>query len=240
MDNDQFPAAAVPKTRIHLVDADAFSRSAIISQLGETSDLIVESHYDTVAEALSQKEFQTPDMLLINSENNDPMSNQGINAAVRDLSRCKVALLTLGSSMQTLNDAYESGIAGVISKRMVSAGLATYVRAIAEGYWVFMRPEAGGPTGGYPLREGIYKSYIRNLSPLSYDILRHVALGLTNAQIARRVLVSEGTVKKRLTDMCFELGISKRVHLTVIACDAGVVRAKDLLSLNPEESGSTV
>ncbi|MCS3494507.1 DNA-binding NarL/FixJ family response regulator [Arthrobacter sp. JUb119] len=223
------------KIRIHLVDEDGYSRSAITAQLGEASDLALEACFNTVEQSLTQKSFSAPDILLINILHPDLLSDHALSEAVSTLPETKVVLLTMNPSMDVLDDAYDSGIAGVISKRMVSAGLPNYIRAIAEGYWLFIRPETGGPCAAEPLREGLYKHYLRNLETADQEIVRYVALGLTNAQIAKEVHQSEGTVKKRLFDILAELGLSKRVHLALVACDAGIVRTKDLLATLAED-----
>ncbi|UYQ77345.1 LuxR C-terminal-related transcriptional regulator [Glutamicibacter sp. JL.03c] len=212
------------------MDSDEFSRTAILSQLNAASDLKVEASFVNIDTALSQKDFPAPDMVLINTADAELLENQSIGQAINHLPQSKIALLAANPSMQSLDDAYEMGIAGVISKRVGTAQLAHYVRAMIQGYWVFIRPESGAPKGRCSGLESRYKKYIRALDPLKQQLLRCVALGMTNSQIAEKVFISEGAVKRYLTDMCLDLGISKRVQLTLIASDAGLVTAADLIA----------
>lgn len=220
--------------RVHLVDEDLYSRSAITAQLSEASDLVLETCFNTVEESLAQKDFSPPDVLLINILRSDLLADHRLGEAVLTLPEVKIILLTMNPSMEVLEDAYESGIAGVLSKRMASTELSTYIRVVVEGHWLFIRPENSRPRISSPLREGLYKRYLRNLDADEQQIVRYVALGLTNSQIAHKVHQSEGTVKKRLFNILAELGLSKRVHLTLLACDAKIVGAKDLISTLPD------
>lgn len=234
--NTTADSIALPtRVRVHLVDEDEFSRSAIAAQFNEANDLLLETCFNTVDQPLIEESYAPPDVLLVNVRSRDFSADCNLSEAVSKLPETKVALLTMNPSMEFLDDAYESGVAAVISKCMVSAGLPNYIRAIAEGYWIFIRPDTGGPCAAEPLREGLYKAYLRGLNARDQEIVRYVALGLTNLQIARKTHQSEGTVKKRLGDILTELGLFKRVHLALIACDAGIVRAKDLTATLPED-----
>lgn len=222
------------QVRVHLVDADCFSRKGVAAQLNETNDLLVEDCFFSLEEYLKHRGIVPPDVLLISLPDSDPMSDRYLREVVSNFSETKIALLTINPTMQVLDDAYDSGIAGVISKHMIGVELPNYIRAIAEGYWVFIRPLSGGPCAKNPLREGLYKAYLRSLNPRDQAIVQRVALGMTNSQIARETFMSEGAIKKRLLDIFTDLGITKRVHLTLFACDAGTIRAKDLVKSLPE------
>ncbi|HYD50222.1 MAG TPA: LuxR C-terminal-related transcriptional regulator, partial [Terriglobales bacterium] len=55
------------------------------------------------------------------------------------------------------------------------------------------------------------------------EIIRHVALGLRNAEVARKLCISEPTVKTHLNNIFGKLGIRDRVELTLYAARMGII-----------------
>ena len=61
------------------------------------------------------------------------------------------------------------------------------------------------------------------LTPRECDIVRHVALGLRNAEIAEQLSISEGTVKTHLNNIFQKLGLRDRAELVLYAVRVGII-----------------
>jgi predicted ATPase/DNA-binding CsgD family transcriptional regulator len=85
----------------------------------------------------------------------------------------------------------------------------------ARSYAARGRGERKRPTSGWG-----------SLTPMEVEVVRHVAQGLTNPEIARRLFVSRSTVKAHLAHIFAKLGVSTRAELAVGASHRGLLRAK--------------
>jgi DNA-binding NarL/FixJ family response regulator len=68
---------------------------------------------------------------------------------------------------------------------------------------------------------------INDLSPREEQVVRFVALGMRNAEVAEKLSISEQTVKSHLNTIFRKLGIRDRVQLTRYAVQAGIISVKE-------------
>jgi DNA-binding NarL/FixJ family response regulator len=131
-----------------------------------------------------------------------------------DLDEYVYKALKAGASGFLLKDASPEQLVAAI--RAVAAGdapLAPQVtRRLIEHYVTRPRPEEGT----YPV--------LNDLTPRETDVLRAVAGGLSNAEIARRLYLSEATVKAHITRLLSKLGVRDRLQAAVFAYESGLVQ----------------
>jgi DNA-binding NarL/FixJ family response regulator len=135
----------------------------------------------------------------------------------------RVLILTTFDLDEYVYDALRAGASGFLLKDLPAAQLVAGVRITADGESLlapaitrrlieqFASPPAAPPPG------------LDELTPRELDVLRHVARGLSNAEIADALIIGEATVKTHLARVLMKLGLRDRVQLVVLAYEAGVV-----------------
>lgn len=143
------------------------------------------------------------------------MRNKGIESAV-------VLLASEVSELEVM-DALRSGVSGVLLKTMPSRMFVQCVRKVhAGGEWV----EKNSMTRALQqlLRaEQSISEHASTLSTREIDVLRAVARGLRNRQVAERLFISESTVKVHLNNIYEKLQIGSRVELSLYAQEKGLI-----------------
>ncbi len=132
-----------------------------------------------------------------------------------------VIVLTMGMDGAWLEAIFQAGAAGAISKATDPGVLAALVRATLDGQVLHLHrgrssPPARGPEP-VPGQGGL-------LTPRELEVLQLLASGTTNAEIARRLWVSQQTVKFHLSNVYRKLGVGNRTQATHYAHVAGLVR----------------
>ncbi|WP_046500716.1 response regulator [Streptomyces odonnellii] len=132
-------------------------------------------------------------------------------------------MLTSFDDDDALLDAIMAGAAGYVLKEIKGSDLVSAVRTVASGQSMLdpatttrlmnsLRGEESAPeTGPGPLD---------GLSPRQHEILALIGKGLTNAQIGKRLYLSEKTVKNNISRLLAKLGVERRVQAAVLATRA--------------------
>ena len=160
-------------------------------------------------------------------------SVDGIEATRRLVSagvRTHVLVLTTYGLEEYVYEALRAGASGFFLKTDSPDRLVDAVRTVAAGE-ALLGPEttrllidrfvAGPQPNAPPPPE------VATLTDRELDVLRLVSQGLSNAEIAGRLYVSEGTVKTHVARILSKLGVRDRVQAVVFAFETGLVRAGD-------------
>jgi DNA-binding NarL/FixJ family response regulator len=125
--------------------------------------------------------------------------------------RPRVALLVLVMTVdpERLDAMFAAGASGAISKSTHPSALATLVRETTNGHILYRHREAGDP-GGEPLNAIATED--SSLTSRELEVLRLVAAGSTNGEIARHLWVTEQTVKFHLSNVFRKLHVSNRTE----------------------------
>jgi DNA-binding NarL/FixJ family response regulator len=194
-------------TTVLVVDDHELVRRGLLDLLGTADDLTVVGAAVDGEDALRLAEATQPDVVLMD------LSMPGTDGveATRRLARVspasRVVVLTSFSENERIVAALEAGAVGYLLKDVEPDELLRGVRAAARGDAPFS-PRAARvllPRTGH------------DLSPRERDVLRLVAEGLPNKTIARRLGISEKTVKTHLTSVFTTLGVSDRTSAALWA-----------------------
>jgi DNA-binding NarL/FixJ family response regulator len=162
-------------------------------------------------------------------------------AATRELQRAarppKVVILTTFDHDEHVYDALRAGATGFLLKTTPPARLVEAVRAAADGESL-LSPEiaqrlaerfAHGPR---PAPDGVPPE-LEELTPREREVLRLIARGLTNTDIAAELVTSMATVKTHVNRIFRKLGVAERAQAVVLAYESGFVNP----SRRPARSG---
>jgi DNA-binding NarL/FixJ family response regulator len=212
-----------PPLRILIADDHALFRQGLRSLLALRKGVLVVGEAERVDQVLALLEQTQCDLLLL-----DLGMERSALFDVRDLARrTRVLVVTANERPEDAMDAIRSGARGVVYKRFAVETLMDAIRAVAEGH-VWMPPSLQE----YAIRALPSEKDRNPLTPREREVVRHVALGLRNAEVAGKLFISEQTVKTHLNNVFQKLGIRDRVELTLYAARAGII------SLHDREDGS--
>ncbi|MDT9680738.1 response regulator transcription factor [Streptomyces sp. TRM76323] len=145
-----------------------------------------------------------------------------------------VVLTTFGEDDYILQ-ALGNGAAGFLIKSGEPEELIAGVRAVADGA-AYLSPKvaarvvahlAATGAGDRAARRDTARERVASLTPRERDVLSLLGTGLSNAQIARRLHVVEGTVKAHVSSILSRLGVDNRAAAAVVAHEAGIVPPPD-------------
>ncbi len=136
----------------------------------------------------------------------------------------KVLVLTTYDFDEWVFDAIRGGASGYLLKDTPREQLIAAIRGTAEGK-TYVDPSVAGKllqAVGQAHPPGPDPALAAQFSERELDVLRLLAVGLTNAEIARRLYLSEGTVRNYVSAIFAKLGVSERTQAAVIALRGGL------------------
>ena len=205
--------AEVPAVRVAVVDDHALVREGTRLILEGVSGLRVVGAAANGAEALRLVEERRPDVLILDLQLPD-MSGVEVTRRVRGtFPRVAILVLTAYVDATYIPRLLQLGVRGYLPKTATSAELVAAVRAVAAGRTIVVSHGTG--VGAEPLGAP--------LTPREHDVLRLMATGLRNADIARRLTVSVKTVEHHVTHVLEKLGVQSRTQALIKAREHGLV-----------------
>jgi DNA-binding NarL/FixJ family response regulator len=208
-----------------VADDERLIRTGVRATLETTHDIHVAAEAENGAEAVASARELRPDVVLMDLRM--PVMN-GIEAtgtiAHEGLSRVLV-LTTFESDDQAL-DAIGAGASGYLLKRCPPEELIAAIRVIAAGEAVLASSVAAAVVRRLqrmPRFAQAASARIGELTPREHEILLLVAQSLSNAEIAARCSLTEGTVKTHVKHVFAKLGLRDRAQAVVFAYETGLV-----------------
>jgi DNA-binding NarL/FixJ family response regulator len=137
----------------------------------------------------------------------------------------RVLILTTFDLDDVVYDALRAGASGFLLKDAPEERLTTAIRVVADGGSLFAPSVTRRLIEEFARRATpVERPRIETLTERETEVLVHVARGLSNAEIARALFVSENTVKTHVARLLMKLGLRDRVQAVVLAYESGLVR----------------
>ncbi len=228
-------AAARPLTLL-VVDDHTLFRRGLIALLGQDAGLEVVGEAGDAAEALRLVPRLQPDVILLDNHLPGVMGVDAIRGLREVSPHSRVLMLTVSEDSQDLATALRNGAQGYLLKTIDGDLLAQAIRRAARGEPV-VSPELMGKlvaafqAQGAPVMDAAPPAAVTEappapgeesgspLSPREEDVLREIARGLSNKEIARTLDIAETTVKIHVQHILRKLGLTSRVQAAVYASD---------------------
>jgi DNA-binding NarL/FixJ family response regulator len=215
--------------RVLLADDQALVREGFAMILDAQEDMDVVGEATDGAEAVALARELEPDVVLMDVR---MPGVDGIEATRRLLdgtrSRARVLILTTFDLDEYVYEALKAGASGFLLKDVPRAQLVAAVRAVAAGDQLLSpsitRKLIEEFVRRAPRRGGIPEA-MAGLTDRELDVLRLVARGKSNAEIAKELYLSDATVKTHVGHVLQKLDLRDRVQAVVLAYESGLVEA---------------
>ena len=208
--------------RVLLVDDHELVRAGLRSMLAGDSGVAVVGDAGTGAAAIVQAHALNADVVLLDAQLPDMPGDEVCRRLLANSPELAVVILTTFAEDELVRRCVKAGARGYLLKDIARLDLGRNLRAVMRGEAVIdskVTPAvlaAARQAGDLPTTEEL-------LNPRQKEVLRLVAEGLSNREIASRTHLSEYTVKGYVEEILERLGARNRVHAAIVATKQGLI-----------------
>ena len=212
------------KLRVVIADDQPLMRAGFKTVLEATGTIEVVGEAGDGEEAVRIADALEPDVVLMDIQ----MPRLDGIEATRRLQRRRVLILTTFGLDDYIVDALRAGASGFLLKDARPQELVGAVRAVAAGDAVLSAPVTRRLLDQVAHRLPAPVTQVPDdLTEREHEVWRLVAGGLSNAEIATALTVSEATVKTHVSNLLGKLGLRDRVQAVILAYESGLVTVRD-------------
>ena len=212
--------------RVLICDDQALVRAGFRAILGSRPEIEIVGEAENGAEAVALAERRRPDVILMDIRMPLLDGVEATRRLVAEGSPARILVLTTFDLDEYVHAAIRAGASGFLLKDVTPAKLVEAIRIVAAGDALLApsvtrrlleRFAATLPAGDQS------SDVVRQLTARETEVLRLLAAGLSNAEIASELVVSEATVKTHISSLLRKLGLRDRVQAVILAYETGLV-----------------
>ena len=219
---------ASARIRILVVDDHTLFRRGLTALLARDAGLDVVGDAGDAGEAQRKAEQLRPDLILLDNHLPGVNGVDALPALQAALPATRILMLTVSEDEADLSAALRAGACGYLLKTIEGDALSAAIRRVMRGEHVIademtgklvaaFRGSPAVAAAGTPAAPAAPPSPLALLSPRETEILRAIARGASNKEVARELDIAETTVKIHVQHLLRKLDVSSRVQLAVIA-----------------------
>jgi two-component system response regulator NreC len=207
--------------RTVVVDDHAVVRSGLRLLLDAEDDIEVVAEAGDARNAVFEARAHKPDVILLDVVMPGQSGIEAIPDLLKESPDTKILVLSMQDDAAYVREAFAAGASGYVLKEAVDAEVVTAVRDVADGRR-YVHPVLGARLVAAEAEEQ-ERSEQDPLSDREHEILRLLALGHTNQEIAGQLYLSVRTVETHRAHIMQKLRISTRAELVRYALDQGML-----------------
>ena len=200
--------------RILAVDDHALVRQGIAVLVGTQPDMTLVAEASNGREAIQQFRTHRPDVTLMDLQMPEMNGFDAIVAIRGEFPDAKIVVLTTYQGDVQILRSLKAGAQGYLLKNTFHKELVETIRAVHAGR------KALSPEASYEIAEHATDDA---LTPAEISVLRLIAAGNANKQIADQLSITEETVKSRVKSILSKLGANDRTHAAMIGMKRGII-----------------
>jgi DNA-binding NarL/FixJ family response regulator len=214
--------------RVLLADDQALLRDGFRSILDREADIEVVAEAGDGNEALAAAARTSPDVVLMDIRMPRMDGLTATRRLLADPSPPRVLVLTTYDTDQHLYEALRAGASGFLLKDVRASQLLSAVRTVAAGEELYAPAVLRRIVASYldshqPDVRLRHRNELAALSQREREVSALIARGMSNAEIASHLVLSEATVKTHVNRILAKLGVRDRVQVVVLAYESGLV-----------------
>jgi len=222
----------LPRIRILVVDDHTLFRRGLTALLQRDPQFEIVGDAGDASHAQRRAQVLQPDLILLDNHLPGVNGVDALPALIEAAPQARILMLTVSEDEQDLAAALRGGACGYLLKTIEGDALSAAIRRAMRGESVVAEEMTGKLVAAF--RQAAVKGPelaakpvaapvgLASLSPRESDILRGIAQGQANKEIARSLGIAETTVKIHVQHILRKLDVSSRVHAAVIAVENGL------------------
>jgi DNA-binding NarL/FixJ family response regulator len=211
--------------RVLLADDQRLVRAGFRMILSSEPGIVVVAEAEDGAEAIELARDLGPDVVLMDVRMPRVNGLEATREIVRDEDSPRVLVLTTFDLDEYVYGALQAGASGFLLKDAPEDQLVAAIRVVSEGGSLFAPSVTRRLIESFSGRAPADRpAALDELTAREAEVLRLIARGLSNAEIAETLVVTEHTVKSHVAHVLMKLGLRDRVQAVVLAYESGLIR----------------
>jgi DNA-binding NarL/FixJ family response regulator len=216
------------KTKILIADDQAMVRAGFRMILEMQEDMEVVGEASNGTETIAAVKKLKPDIVLMDIQmpGMDGLEATRQIIAMHDEAPTRVLILTTFERDDYIFEALRTGACGFLLKNATPEDLVAGIRVVAEGNALLAPSVTRRVIAKFAQKPKPrdYTELVNRLTTREIDILKSIARGRTNAEIAQELFIGEATVRTHVSNLLSKLDLRDRVQIVAFAYESGIVQ----------------
>jgi DNA-binding NarL/FixJ family response regulator len=210
--------------QVLIADDQELVRTGFRLILQAEADLEVVGEAATGRAAVELAATLRPDVVLMDIRMPDLDGIEATRQLTHGAADSRVLILTTFDLDEYVFEALRAGACGFLLKDVAANQLAAGVRMVAAGDALLAPSITRRLIEEFANSRPVPPAQIDELTPREMEIFLLVATGMSNAEIANKLIIGETTVKTHVTRLLMKLGVRDRIHAVVLAYETGMLK----------------